>query len=252
MPPTPFTLLTVTYNSAKPLRHHWAAGVPRGQRWIVVDNASSDNSVSVAKDLGAEVIPLDRNVGFGRANNIGARRIDTEFVSIVNPDVTVDFSTMPYLADQLRNNELLLAPQLAYPDGTPQPNGRGRPSLTNKVRHRISPRQSESDGYRIVAGPDEQVEVDWLMGAAISMRMESWEKLGGFDERFFVYYEDIDLGLRAAELGIRRVVDGAIRWTHGWAREASGFNLRGWKLEAASASKFYRKYPSLLVGTKNV
>ncbi|OAH49328.1 hypothetical protein AYL44_10685 [Microbacterium oleivorans] len=86
------------------------------------------------------------------------------------------------------------------------------------------------------------------MGAAIATRRDTFAQLGGFDEKFFVYYEDIDLCVRGGHAGVPSIVDGDSQWTHGWARESTGLNWRGWKLEVASAFRFYRKHPRFLVG----
>uniref|UniRef100_UPI003CFAFC34 glycosyltransferase n=1 Tax=Campylobacter coli TaxID=195 RepID=UPI003CFAFC34 len=91
-----WTLISVSYNSGEALRRFWLdAALPHSVRWIVVDNASTDDSVSVARAAGAEVIQLSENIGFGAANNLGFEQADSPYVGFVNPDVRVDFDSLP-------------------------------------------------------------------------------------------------------------------------------------------------------------
>ena len=242
-------IVTVSYNSADDLRRHWAdTPLPEGTRWTVVDNASTDGSVDVARQLGAVVIPLRENLGFGAANNVGARSVDADYIVFANPDVQVQTSTFPAFEKTLEvRPNAILAPQLLNPDGTAQPSGRSFPTLASKFLNRLP--GASNRGYQITAGADEQRFVSWFIGAAVLMKMDSYRELG-WDERFFVYYEDSDLGLRAWKAGRPVVLDGSARWVHAWARETAGFNARAWKLEVDSMMKFYSRYPHLLLPNK--
>src|SRR5690606_37783710 len=126
------------------------------------------------------------------------------------------------------------------PDGTPQPNGRGYPFLADKVLNRLRP--DNADNYLKYAGPDEHLEVVWAIGAVVAARREVFERLGPWDETFFVYYEDSDLGLRAARRSVPTVICGNIKWVHGWARETTTLSFGAWKREVSSLIKFYSRY----------
>jgi GT2 family glycosyltransferase len=241
-----WTLVTVTYNSAEQLRRHWQSRVPASVRWIVVDNASTDDSREVAAALGAEVIALPSNVGFGAANNVGYAQSDTEFVGFVNPDVSGDWDSLPTLADATRQSGGLLTPQLINHDGSLQPNGRGWPFLLSKVLHRTTD-GSRDRSYRRYAKRDEMRSVVWIMGAVVLASRDVFERLDGpWDEWFFVYYEDADICLRARRLGIPTIVAGGVHWRHGWERATSTFNHHAWRREIPSMMKFYARYPLLL------
>ena len=244
-----WTLITVTFNSAKALRTFWRP-VPNDVTWLVVDNASADDTVDVASALGARVISLDRNVGFSRANNVGLAEASTEYTAFINPDVTVGFDDLPCLAETISATAGLVAPQLLNGDGTIQLNGRGLPFLRRKMANR-GWRIGDSDAlseYALQGSADERLlPVAWVMGAALAGRTESFRSLGGWDERFFIYYEDHEIGLRAWEEGMGVCIDPRITWVHGWAREtASGFSWRAWQHELASAARFYSARPDLL------
>jgi N-acetylglucosaminyl-diphospho-decaprenol L-rhamnosyltransferase len=242
-----YSLITVTYNSARALQRYGRAIADNQIEWIVVDNASSDGSAEIARSLGAHVIALDKNIGFGAANNVALKMAQGQIVGVVNPDVAIDVADLGIFREILETTNALVAPQLLNDDGTEQPNGRGLPTLVNKVINRLSPDRARRRGFQLFAAPGERVRVTWLTGAAIFARRSTWKDLGGFDEDFFVYYEDVDLCLRAGEKNLPSLIVGDVRWVHGWAREASGVNFKGWRLEGRSAWTFYSKHPGLAI-----
>lgn len=244
-----WTLITVTYNSSAALRRYWADRPrPSNVRWIVVDNDSGDDSVGVAFDLGAEVVPLRRNVGFARANNVALARASSDYVGFVNPDVAVVFDDLDKLAAGIESCRGFVAPQLLNRDTSVQANGRGLPFVTQKFGNRgVDLTHGHLDEYRrqtwLESGP---TPVAWVMGAVLAGRAEDFRAIGGWDERFFIYYEDHEIGLRAWEHGLTVFVDPRVRWMHGWERATTHFALRPWMHELASASRFYGRRPDLL------
>lgn len=243
-----WSLITVTYNSDRDLSRFWSSlSIPDSEiEWIVVDNASSDRSADIAENLGARVIRLDKNLGFGAANNVGFSSASGDYVAFVNPDVEIDLDGLRNLEDHLDSNQSdLVSPQLTNPDGTLQPNGRGMPYLVYKILNRLRP-QSLVGRYLLTAEGDEVVACEWLMGAVVAGRRSHLAALGPWDPHFFVYYEDSDLGLRNRRHGGRSVVLGASRWVHGWARETETASVAAWRREIPSLMKFYSRYPRLL------
>lgn len=241
-----WALVTVTYNSAADLVKYWG-GVqfPEYVEWIVVDNCSTDRSAHVAANLGARVIRLNQNVGFSAANNIGAHASRGELLGFVNPDVTVEPSTFAVLSDAISCTDGIVAPQLVYPDGTLQPNGRGLPTLSNKFRNRVGEGDVQGS-YNIIPVEPGLYNAAWLMGAAICMQRSTFITMGGWNARYFVYFEDAELGLRAHSMKIPVILDSRITWMHGWARAPKKRSLRGWRLELTSAAQFYSQYPWMI------
>lgn len=246
-----WTLITVTYNSKTDLERFWTKEKLSlgGYRWIVVDNHSHDGSAEFARNLGASVIQLSENRGFGAANNVGYREAKSQYIGFVNPDVDVNSSTLDRLRELADTGELV-GPQLLNIDGVAQPNGRGPARLSWKLGNRLNAKRYKGV-YLRTADSDEVLEVDWLMGAVVMGRHDTWEEVttgpGPWDEEYFVYYEDSDLGQRCKAAGVRCLLDGSSRWTHGWARETRFPRFKPWVLEFRSARIFYGRYPALLI-----
>jgi GT2 family glycosyltransferase len=246
-------VITVTYNSAHTLEQCWS--VPdRTFEWIVVDNNSSDASVEVAQRLGARVIALPDNVGFSRANNVGVAATDKPYVLFANPDVEVNEAGLALLARQLDRDGGMVAPQLVNADGSLQPNGRGFPYVTAKLGNRkVWPFSRLHRGYRILAGPGETRWVSWFIGAAAAMRREDFLAIGGWDERFFIYYEDAEICLRAWRHGLPVAIVGDVRWVHHWSRATNTLRWsRAHSLEIRAARTFYRMHPEFVFGFPTV
>lgn len=245
--PSDWTLVTVSYNSAAVLRRCWSRIDLGDTRWIVVDNGSCDDSVVVARALGADVIERRTNDGFSVANNAALALVDTPWVMFVNPDVEInDLSGLIKLAETSTRANAMVAPQLLNPDGTHQHNARGLPYLSAKLANRglrlpgIDVEDYTRDG---LTGP---TYIAWAIGAAVGGPTTLFRELDGWDERYFIYYEDHDLGLRSWRSGHPVVLEPAVQWQHEWQRETIRLKWTPWRHELRSARIFYREYPSLL------
>lgn len=250
-----WSIITVTYNSSDTISHYWQDyGDREDIEWIVVDNNSCDDTVEVAKGLGARVIALKENVGFAKANNIGFRESTGLYIAFVNPDVRVIKEDLrEFEAEILKNPRRILAPQLRNSDGSYQPNGRGKPLLWYKMLNRI-PGTANFLNDRYLLIPKNQAEeltekeVYWLTGAVVVLEREAFIEIGRWDERYFLYHEDAELSLNARKKGFVPTVLSGINWEHGWKRETSGgFRLKPWLRELNSARKFYTRHPRYIL-----
>lgn len=247
--PVSWTLITVAFNNAEKLRRYWANSIPSDVEWIVVDNGSTDDSVAAAKELGAaQVIEAGKNLGFSAANNLGFREAHGSYVAFVNPDVTVNFEDLPFLAARIDHHGGLASPQLVNDDNSLQPNGRGMPLLIHKVFNRITDGEGLKDKYLLYADRSQERNVFWLIGAVVAGRAETIAKIEGWNERFFLYYEDKDISIRAWRNQIPVVLCGQFQWTHGWARDTTKLEWAPWAREISSLLRFYSLYPEFVFG----
>jgi N-acetylglucosaminyl-diphospho-decaprenol L-rhamnosyltransferase len=220
--PSDLTLLTVTHNSASELEVLLRSAERHlpGAHVVVVDCASVDESALVAgrrrSGIEVEVVALADNVGFGRACNIGLGRVATPVTALVNPDVELlDDSLLSLAAETLRRDlpERLLAPLVLTPGGSRQDSVHPQPASTADLVRAVIPPSLVPGRLGTVLAPwraSSPRRVGWAVGCAIVARTDTLRRLGPFDERIFMYGEDLDLGLSAAAAGVQTWF-----WPHG-------------------------------------
>lgn len=173
-----------------------------GAHLIAVDSASSDDGAQVVRDRGGTVIRRDENVGYGRGTNIGIEAATDPVTVILNPDVELLDDSLAQLAEEaVRHEHRLLAPLVLLPDGSRQDSVHPLPGATPELIRAALPQPAGGarlDPWRA----NEPRAVGWAVGCAIAACTETLRALGPFDERAFLYGEDLDLGLRAAQRGI--------------------------------------------------
>jgi N-acetylglucosaminyl-diphospho-decaprenol L-rhamnosyltransferase len=244
-------IITVSYNSEDVLARNWNwyKNYDGQIRWTLVDNNSTDDSVGVARKLGAHVIEMKSNVGFSKANNVGFNYSSSKYVLFANPDLFVNLSDLSTLENNLQRYPGICSPQLLNPDGSFQQNGRGLPFLSAKLAHRNFPflqNTRKARQYLPEIRDHGLYSVEWFMGAAVAAKREDFVAIGKWNEEYFIYYEDHELGIRAKNCGYNVMIDASIRWRHEWARETKSLNRNAWKNELQSAFKFYKSHLKLL------
>lgn len=177
-----------------------------GLEVIVVDSGSADAGAEVARAAGATVVELGENVGYGRAVNAGVARATRPATIVANPDLElVDGSLAALAAEAARGTERLLAPALLRPDGTRQDSVHPLPSSAPELVSALLPPTALPGAARLAADPwlaSGPRPVGWAVGACLAARTDLLRRLGPFDEDIFLYGEDLDLCLRAAEHGV--------------------------------------------------
>jgi N-acetylglucosaminyl-diphospho-decaprenol L-rhamnosyltransferase len=184
-----------------------------GGRWegVVIDNASIDGSERAALDFPAVRLLQNReNVGFGRGVNQAIAATTSDYVLVMNPDCQLSAGALTPLiavldADATR---AVAAPQILDPDGTPQGNARGDPDMLTGLFGRTSPLRRTLSGLSVArrnvvpaTAHDAATTVDWVSGACMLVRRSAVMAVGGFDERYFMYWEDADLCRRLRQHG---------------------------------------------------
>jgi N-acetylglucosaminyl-diphospho-decaprenol L-rhamnosyltransferase len=219
-PASSLAIVTVTHNSAAELPRlldSVARHLP-GAHTVVVDSGSKDESLGVAREAGSTtVIELGANLGFGRACNVGLGAVDEPVTVLLNPDVELIDDSLLKLADLALTHphaEQLLAPLVLLADGQRQDSVHPVPTSAADLVRALVPPGALPRGLALPLAPWRAVRprrVGWAVGCAVLARTEVLRALGPFDEHYFLYGEDVDLGLHAAALGIET-------WFHPEAR----------------------------------
>ena len=235
--------IVVAHDSASQLRTCLEALAANGVPALVVDNASADRSAELAESMGASVLRLPANEGYGRANNRGVEVSRAEYVLLANPDVVLDPGAARELHDAARRypGAGLLAPRIVEPDGR----------VFWQPRSLLAPYLPNPRGRR--ATPDGDCCAPFLSGACLFVRRDLFVRIGGFDPAIFLFYEDDDLCRRVADAGFALVhVHAAVarhgrgrssaprpgrvytaRWHQAWSR---GYVARKWGMQDVSRS----------------
>lgn len=192
---------------------------------IVADNAPDDGLVlPLAGAYGARYLPLP-NPGYGGAVNAAVAHfaVDTEWLLIVNPDVTLSPGAIDRLIATGRSDNSIgsVGPMVRDPDGTVYPSARQLPRLLTGTGHALFGSRWPSNPWTRTYRRENEAPVprdaEWLSGACILVRRTAFEQVGGFDESFFMYFEDVDLGERLLEAGYRNRYEPGAEVTHSGA-----------------------------------
>lgn len=187
-------IVTVNYGAPDLIKRYAVPRkLPSGRmRFFVVDNFTSTHNADAVSALASEhrwtAVPLPDNGGFSRGCNAGAQaaiEAGATMLVFVNPDVDISVAVLEALAEHLEANpKSLVSPALVEP-------ARAKPFLGAATKL--------SDGQTTAA--DSPDSFNWLSGAALAMTVQTFQDLGGFDEDYFMYWEDLDLCYRAGKAG---------------------------------------------------
>lgn len=182
---------------------------------IVVDNASTDGSPGMVRERFPQVrlIVSDSNLGFVRANNRGVATSTGRYVLLLNPDTEVLHDALSKMVTYMDQHPDIgiLGPRLLFADGQVQPSRRRFPTLAtafleSTVLQQQFPHSRTLQRYYMQdKSDDEEQDVDWLVGACLLIRKETWQQVGPLDENIFMYSEELDWCRRAKAAGWRVV-----------------------------------------------
>jgi GT2 family glycosyltransferase len=196
------SLLDGCLESLRPWLNHESAGASAPAENIVVDKATSHGTVAWLRTARppVQVLASAKNLGFGRANNAGLARARGEWLLLLNPDTLVQPGAVETLITFLAAHPAagMAAPRLLYGDGSLQRNAFRFPGLAQVVLD-LFPLHSRlvesplNGRYRAERQPDAApFPIDHPLGAAMLIRRAVYEQVGGFDEGFFMYAEEVD------------------------------------------------------------
>jgi len=189
---------------------------------LLIDNHSLESIEVEAKSVINDLIYIqnNENVGMGAGNNVGIRRSQGDYVLILNPDTQVEAGAIKTMLNYLQKNQDtgLVGPELIYPDGAPQDSCYRYPNLILPLVRRTFLGGFAKDylDYYLMKNLDltKPQAVDWIMGSCLLIRKEVLNKVGLFDERFFMYFEDTDLCRRINNSGFKVVYLPTARVVH--------------------------------------
>jgi len=261
-----YSIIMVTYNSSSCIGACLAPLLGMSDvELVVVDNDSKDGTAAqVQREFPTvTLMALQENIGFGRACNIGVSASSGSFIFLLNPDAVAPAQAIRTLIEFCEKHPRagIVGGCLVDPSGLPLQSMGDRPSLTRLVVDKPMAWVAKHVGprglFRRVLGrcsakfrlPHDAEPVPWVSGAALCCRRQAWNDTGGFDEKFFLYYEDVDLCLRASQVGweVWHVPDAVVEHQSG-ASFAGNVNYQK-RIYYASQRYFFQKHQGPVVAS---
>jgi N-acetylglucosaminyl-diphospho-decaprenol L-rhamnosyltransferase len=245
-----YELVAVSYLSGDNLRELLAplrANIPI----VVVDNAGNADSVRDLTENRANARYVDSGggQGFAKAANIGARTSTAKYLIFINPDSRPTEDTFDALVSQLSDDPGLgaVAALLVEPSGRVEIGvGGWEPSVIRAAVHAAGVHKRFSRrGIWARPDPGERLTLDWLSGACMAVRRQTFLDLGGFDERYFVYNEDMTFGRTLRLAGYRQALRTDLLVPHAAGNSGGSTNMA--RLRGASLVDYVRRYNNPLV-----
>lgn len=220
---------------------------------IVVDNDSGDGSAEMVREEfpQARLIVNDRNIGFAAGNNVGIREAKGEFVLLLNPDTELMDNAFGAMVRVMRANPdvAVLGPTLLNSDRSLQPSVRRFPTPLSQALimlklHHVFARSKTVMGYFSIGfdylAPS---SVDQVMGAAFMVRRSVFDRIGLLDERFFIWFEEVDFCRRAVDAGLDVMYTPQARVIHhGGESFGQVFGPKKQRMFNGSLLKYIRKH----------
>lgn len=255
-------VVTVSYGSERvlgPFLDSLAGASQLPLRVVVADNKPASDTgdvATLATESGALYHPMPSNRGYGHAVNqvVKALPKEIQWVVISNPDVTAHAGAIDTLLATAQTDPRVAAvgPKILSPSGETYPSARTVPSIRSGIGHalfaNVWPGNPWTSHYRRDAETTESVrDAGWLSGAFLMVRRSVLDQLGGFDENYFMYFEDVDLGYRIGKLGLRNVYQPAASVVHSGAHATQAESARMIRAHHDSAKRFlFKQYPGPL------
>jgi N-acetylglucosaminyl-diphospho-decaprenol L-rhamnosyltransferase len=202
-------------------------------RILITQNVSEE--VAYSSDPRLDVRRNAAPRGYGANHNTALADATTPFVCVLNPDIRFQGNPFPALLRSFDDQSVALsAPKIVSPDGLTEDSARRFPTFSSLAAKAFG----KDDGT--YSDKTDLLNPDWLAGMFLLMRREAFAKVGGFDEGFYLYYEDVDLCWRLRRAGYQIVQDRTVAVTHD-ARRESRRSLRFAKWHLTSMARYLFK-----------
>lgn len=221
---------------------------------IVVDNTSADDSVPMVEQEFPQVhlIASGKNLGYTGGNNLGAKEAKGRHLLILNPDTEIVGEALERMVAYLDNHPAVgaVGPQLLNSDGSVQSSRRRFPRLATAFFDGGTPfsmrwfpnNRFERMYYMADTSDDEIQSVDWLVGAALTIRRETWREVGPLDNQFFMYCEELDWCHRSRDAGWEIHYLPTAQIVHHEQGSAGQIGVTTWIRVYRSKILYFRKY----------
>lgn len=248
----PVTISIVTYNSEKYigtlLDSIFKEVINVDYHIYIIDNCSTDNTISIINSKKNERVTLIQspsNVGFGKGHNTIIPRLTSKYHVFINPDIQLKNDVIGELARYLDANEDIgiVTPKILFPDGQLQILPKCDPRLSYLISRRINIpfMQKYRDAYEMSdKDAGSAFDIQFCTGAFMFVRTEILKQVGGFDERYFLYFEDADLSREFRRLTRTQYNPNFIIY-HNWER-AGAKSTKYLFMQLASMFKYMHKW----------
>ena len=213
----------------------------------VVDNGSTDGTADFIQENYPSIeLIRNTNTGFGAGHNVVIPKLDSKYHFVINPDIIIRDDVISKMASYMDEHEDIgqLAPKICFPDGRIQVLAKRSPKLKYLVASRLrtegEPSKALSDYAMLEKNYDEVFDTEVASGCFFAVRTDVFKKIGGFDEKYFLYFEDFDL---SRQIGLtHRIVfyPDAIVY-HEWGRESKK-NFKLMLVQIRSMFYFFSKW----------
>jgi len=250
----------VTYNSEKVIRKTLDSIIehqPKDQlkQLFLVDNNSTDQTTSILSQYAKRHKNIDliqniRNVGYGSGHNVAIKKANSKYHVICNPDIIIHNNLFTPMAEFMDQNQevAILCPKFQYINGECQPLNRRYPTVFDLFLRRLESLQAipafkkRVNYYSMIdIGYDDICDVPFVSGAFMFCRTTALKQVSGFDERFFLYFEDADLSRKMQQKGYRTICYPYTVVSHRYER-ASNKELKMMMIFLKSAIKYFNKW----------
>lgn len=211
---------------------------------IIVDNGSTDGSENILKNIpNVELIRTGKNLGFGKACNLGAQKSKSKYLLFLNPDAALFSDTLSkalsFMQDPINAKVGICGVQLIDESGCVSRSCARLPTTFGLMAHAIGiDRLLPHLGHPMLEWPHDRTrDVDHVIGAFFMMRRELFDSLNGFDEQFFVYLEDLDFSCRSRQAG----------WKSAYLADVQAFHLGGGASNQVKAKRLFYSLRSRLL-----
>jgi GT2 family glycosyltransferase len=253
--PLPVAVLVVNYHVHEELDRALSSIEPflrPDDEVVVVDQEGAPERAAEIRGRHprAVVVPTVRNVGFAAGVNLGAATSTAEFLLLLNPDAVMEEPALDRLERYLHEHPSvgIVGPRVLNEDGSVQASARRFPGVTTLFAGRSTwltrtfPSNWLSRWNLPARTAEEEVRVDWLAGSCFMTRRSVFDALGGFDESFFLYWEDADFCRRATSLGWQCVYLPEVSVRHAGGRSSASNPGAAIRAFHASAFRLYEKH----------